>query len=624
MKRLKILLWLVLAVSCSKRKEIYRVNEGAPGSELTAQVGGSSLVGLQERMAQGDIKSTEALVDSLNAAQIPEEQQVLQQWIQKYMEWFNNQSVGNLSLTLADLQEYTSLANIQIQADKPENKRLLKSYFESLCNKIQENKYGDTPLIEALEYTLQTMDSDVFDRDPSTLIRLGNDLLDKLGTTGAVFNENVYPTHRSTLYALHQVLMLIQCIDPSQLKELSSRFKAQIADLKQKAQCYPVRYHVQLLEQSLQRLELGGRRTRLQDILRRVGKGLKGGISLYQGGISLDLGACARTLATLNINTFQSGYRDLQEAFARQGIAAKPWYDWHQDMNHASLLSLENADEYGEFERRLQTLRDKEVAMDKEEDRTALHFGIVQQLCLLALHGPSGEVRHKSIQWLEDLGQPEAWGGDPAVMKGVLDGLAALTLHSQGEEKEEAKKALDSLTASPKVGASSRVRHWGTGRRKAAAVPEPITQWLDGQSLEEKLRALPAPLASPASGGLFSTINRLLREEAPVESPAPAAVQEARQALRAHYQHSDFAQVRSLFEGEKPKHVDSLQCQLMLIEQVKVKADREGQQDDLSTHHERLEWVKTPIALEDLFKSRSTKPDEPGRAIQKVLLVGEA
>ena len=62
----------------------------------------------------------------------------------------------------------------------------------------------------------------------------------------------------------------------------------------------------------------------------------------------------------------------------------------------------------------------------------------------------------------------------------------------------------------------------------------------------------------------------------------------------------------------------------MLLEQVKVQEDPKAQQDHLSTHHERLEWVKTPITLGDLFKSRSTKPDEPARAIQKVLLVGEA
>ena len=81
--------------------------------------------------------------------------------------------------------------------------------------------------------------------------------------------------------------------------------------------------------------------------------------------------------------------------------------------------------------------------------------------------------------------------------------------------------------------------------------------------------------------------------------------------------------MKSLFEGETPKHVDSLACELMLIEQVKKKADGEGQQSDLSTHHERRERVKNPIALEDLFKKRKTKPDGPEQAIQKVLLVGE-
>ena len=57
----------------------------------------------------------------------------------------------------------------------------------------------------------------------------------------------------------------------------------------------------------------------------------------------------------------------------------------------------------------------------------------------------------------------------------------------------------------------------------------------------------------------------------------------------------DFAQVRSLFAGEAPKHVDSFQCQLMLIEQVKKQADHEGQQDDF-VHPSRGAGVesKTP------------------------------
>ena len=94
MKRLRILLLLVLTVSCTKR------NLEQPYLDLENNVsvrGRSSLVALQERMAREDITSTEALVDSLNAVQTPEEQQVLQQWIQEYINWFNEQAVGNLT-----------------------------------------------------------------------------------------------------------------------------------------------------------------------------------------------------------------------------------------------------------------------------------------------------------------------------------------------------------------------------------------------------------------------------------------------------------------------------------------------------------------------------------------------
>ena len=510
-----------------------------------------SLVTLQERMVQGNITSTSSLVDSFNAAQTPEEQQALEQWIQKYIRWFNDQTqhVGNLALMREEVQEYTCLAHIKASTEK--NRRLLRSYFDNLCNKIdREYQHGEVTLLEALEYTLQNMDSHVFEGNPAPLIHLGNTLLAKLDTDSNKFTKDTYPTYRSTLYALHQTLVLIQQISHSRLNptqdELYSRFKTKIDDLKRNAAYYPIRYHVRLLKQSLQRL--ARYQARLQDRLRRVGQGLKGGACLYQG---------AHALSTLvfDIDAFLPGYASLQAASGHQYT----WYDWHQAINYAGLLSLEDPDKYRNFEECLKTFKAKEATMRKEKDRKALRFGIVMQLRMLALHGPTGEVRKKSIKWLEDLANLEEWGGDGEVMEGLLDGLASIAVHSQREE-----------------------------------------------------------------GGLFSAINSLLRVETLVESQAPAAAQEARRALRVYYQQPLFAQVHSLFGGKEPKHVDSLQCQLMLIEQVKVKADREGQQDHLSTHHERLERIKTAIALEDLFKRRSTKPGEAEREIQKVLLVGEA
>ncbi|MCG8341022.1 MAG: hypothetical protein MI674_07180, partial [Cytophagales bacterium] len=552
-------------------------------------------------------------------------------------------------MTPEDLQEYSSLAHIQAT---PENRRLRESYFNSLCNKIKGGQYGETPLIEALEYTLQNIDSDVFEGNPSTLIWLGKDLLAKLDPSSNKFTKATYSTHRSTLYALHQTLVLIQLIDPSQWDEgIYSQFKEKVEAIAGNANYYPFRYHALLLDQILQRLKSEEYRARLKRM--RIVDGLRAGWAVGQAVVSMAAGK-------LDIDALKKIYESLKAAFAREGIEAKSWYDryqdivqcihaledirseikdflgncktledafasekmeektWydcHQAVKYASILSLGDSNKYSVFEQGLEALQ-KAKLKNNEEGRKALCFGIVQQLRLLALHGPTEQVRKQSIQWLEDLAKPEAWGGDAEVMEGLLDGLA-IVVHSQGEEKEVAQEALKSLTgSSPRAEPARFLKRlpsgncfsWGpvlpTALREVAA-REAIQQWLGKQSLEEKLRTLPAPAASPASGGLFSAINSALKAEAPGKSPATA--QEARHALREYYQHPDFAQVPSLFAGEEPKHVDSLQCQLMLLEQVKVKADCEGQQDHLSTHHERLAWVKNPIALEDLFNKEKHK-----------------
>ena len=102
--------------------------------------------------------------------------------------------------------------------------------------------------------------------------------------------------------------------------------------------------------------------------------------------------------------------------------------------------------------------------------------------------------------------------------------------------------------------------------------------------------------------------------------------------LRDYYQHYNFAYIKSLFDEKRSKHVGSLECQLMLFEQKRVKEDKDekdkgaavGREGHIAKHHERLEWVKTPIiALEDLFKKRSIKPGEPEKGIQRILLTGD-
>ena len=114
-------------------------------------------------------------------------------------------------------------------------------------------------------------------------------------------------------------------------------------------------------------------------------------------------------------------------------------------MNYASLLSLKDSRHYRYFSERLKSLDASPIGTEK--DRQALRFGIVQQLVMLGLDGPSEHVRQSSIQWLSDLSDPSKWGGDQEVMEGLLDGLACIAVHSQVDEtsKKQARTALESL-----------------------------------------------------------------------------------------------------------------------------------------------------------------------------------
>ena len=292
--------------------------EGASGSgpsqPLAAQGHEASLVALQALIGKGDITSTSALVDSLNAAQSPEEQQALQHWVQKYITWFNGQAVGHLTeQQSASTHEYRLLSGIRADnPDNPKSKHLLRDYWKSLLRRARESEYQEEPFIHALEHTLPHIDIAVFGGDPEELIQLANDLLARLNPRRTVFCKETYPTHRSTLNALHHALMLIQQIAPRKLNPnlkngLYSHFKAEFKAISQTAAYYPVHYHARLLKQSLQRLELGGYQVRVQGRLRRVGCGLEGLIYLYQG---------VRALADLDfdLEAFKSGYERLQAA----------------------------------------------------------------------------------------------------------------------------------------------------------------------------------------------------------------------------------------------------------------------------------------------------------------------
>ncbi|MEN0016244.1 MAG: NACHT domain-containing protein [Bacteroidota bacterium] len=111
-------------------------------------------------------------------------------------------------------------------------------------------------------------------------------------------------------------------------------------------------------------------------------------------------------------------------------------------------------------------------------------------------------------------------------------------------------------------------------------------------------------------------------------------ISEAKSLLSAHYQQPAFTKMNTFLE-DAPVLAQDMEFCIKLNEQVKVRTTEESSQTAVYsgqsqyTHpnegrQDRLQWVQKPIALADLFKPRSLRPDEPNVEIKKVLLVGEA
>jgi HEAT repeat protein len=130
---------------------------------------------------------------------------------------------------------------------------------------------------------------------------------------------------------------------------------------------------------------------------------------------------------------------------------------------------------------------------------------------------------------------------------------------------------------------------------------------------------------SNANDLLVMQVLLCLKEVTVISHQASIDPEEIRHNLRKHYSEK-FAHVPSLFgEAEKSlKEIRNLQLTLQLISPADQKGKYEDTEDDVATPHARREYKKEAIALEDLFRRRSTQPEEAVREINKVLVVGGA
>ena len=210
----------------------------------------------------------------------------------------------------------------------------------------------------------------------------------------------------------------------------------------------------------------------------------------------------------------------------------------------------------------------------------------------------------------------------------IIEILLLAVKHKDASLKQTALKTLETvLKSNPSKAPSFTQRLIGAAKAKDGDIREAVQEALlqvvrSAPSQARTIRFTLMDTAKDAPPEVRKTVLEALKQTE--STPAKLAPQEVRQALKAYYQ-EHFFEVPSFFPEEPRTPMGQIQCHLMLLEQVKVKeVPPEGKENQLMAIHERIEWRKSPIALCDLFKKRSIKPDGPIEEISKVLLIGEA
>jgi tetratricopeptide (TPR) repeat protein len=410
---------------------------GMPGGEEDGKEDGK-----EDREPPAVPTSVQDLVDRYNKETDSGAKSQCEKVLLECNKWFQEQDVSNLVLCRGEMSEYIALAHIKAG---PGTQQVLESYRNSLFNRVEPDyKNGDEVLLEALAYTLSVIDTGVFKGNTASLTRLATTLLDRLNPKENHLNQVNYVYYHSMLSSLHQVFALMRevsgnCLGPK--TELYKSFKAKIQELKKEsAGYYPIRYHVQLIEQSLSRLEAANSGFTRSD----AGHALWA--LLYFGQVVVNA-------ITLNpdIEALEIGYEHFRELVERPGIKKKDWYDTHQLMYFLACMSLEKEkpEHFEQFKKHLSNLTIQGI---KSEGHYALHFGVGKQLKSLSLHGPTLHIRQESIKLLAD----KAWqlrqqiSGLPderhKVLAGWREDLAAIAAQSkEGEDRKKTKDALHQL-----------------------------------------------------------------------------------------------------------------------------------------------------------------------------------
>ena len=453
-------------------------------------------------------QSLEEVVMAFNQADDAQEKNGLVKMMRRVIYTFNDMSVRTVTGDGgAMVREYLALCRLDGTCD--EYLRLLKDFFDSLHDKLCNDALNNIYLIEAVEHTLQSVDVEIFEKDPNCLLQLAQFLLDSFDPERTSFSREMFPVQCSALHVVHQCLMILfdigsGCWDPNRPDGSYSKFKNWSQRVIDAAEHYPAKYQAMLVQQSLTFLQSSKRNVRNANNARRIA-------NLMYGTMGICQAVRNAVLLDFDLGNAESTASALARARENRIVREEQWYKCLYALDTVRFAAIEDPSAFGQFSELLSSLVLEEEGSTCEQCKV-LRFGVVEMLTSLAIHGKDDIVRRESAASLADLVEPRDrwdWLSDADLFLEMLDNLAELSARGREPEKQIAREAIEKLASTVHDGLCEGL----------------LSKWLGGKSVKERIQSVMSVRSEKTGNELFTQVwksleGELSRASTEVRSPA--------------------------------------------------------------------------------------------------------
>ena len=421
---------------------------------------------LRAVVARHNINSTKSLVAAYNVTTDEDERAVLLGWLRKYHERRED------SLAPKAVLEYAELVDITPRSEDEE--AIIQNLIDDLRSCISGGEFLKPNFAAAIFRALVHVDVSV-NGGVAEQVVITRKLLGSLSATPKLERGN-FSVHRGIFLVLQQTLYLLRKssqsrIDEEEKEELRFAIAEQERVFEQSCKYYPVKFHFQVLRQTVERLK-----TRDIWFIAEAFFVICEFCGFAHVLHSLPMLACIDICP----EAVQRAYRKTRDSVENMGVLKRPWFDTLWNLTTARLKAAKDEIYLTAFESVYNTTLENQRRMRNSEELKALRFGIIDELGILAIEGSSESTRREATFRLSDLATQQAigeeWIDDDDILTALLD--AIYEVHKSGQCNEKTK---DSLTA--------------LHRYCEDYAGDAMMAWLDGKSMEEKLRAR-SPLAA--------------------------------------------------------------------------------------------------------------------------------